>query len=142
MVDGDTITIDGTRIRLGGIDAPERSQLCGKGGKAYRCGQQAGVSLRDKIGERVVTCLPVDEDRYRRVVAICYASGEDLNRWMIRQGFATAYRRYSRGYEPDEDTARSARVGFWAGEFRNPADYRRDHQSGLVTEARLLMASA
>jgi endonuclease YncB( thermonuclease family) len=136
VVDGDTIRIHETRIRLGGIDAPEKSQLCGgSDGKAYRCGQQAGESLRDLIGVSSVTCLPVDEDRYRRVVAICYTDGKDLNRWMVQQGFAYAYRRYSRGYEPDEDLARNSRTGFWAGTFRNPADYRRDHKSGLETEA-------
>ena len=65
VVDGDTIEIHGTRIRLFGIDAPESSQLCVRPtGERWRCGQQASFALADRIGHATVSCQPRDLDRY------------------------------------------------------------------------------
>jgi hypothetical protein len=97
IIDGDTIEIHGRRVRLFGIDAPESRQLCEVDGKPYRCGQQAALALADEIGQRTVWCEQREVDRYGRMVAVCSAGGEDLGRWMVRQGWALAYRRYSRG---------------------------------------------
>lgn len=94
VVDGDTLEIHGTRIRLHGIDAPESRQLCDDAaGKAYRCGQRAALALSDKIGRRAVSCEPRDKDRYGRVVAICRAGSTDLNAWLVTEGLAITYRR-------------------------------------------------
>src|ERR1700712_1375977 len=92
VIDGDTLDVRGTRIRLHGIDAPESAQLCkDAAGKDYRCGQSAALVLSDHIGKRLVTCDPRDTERYGRVVAVCRADAEDLNAWMIRRGYAIAY---------------------------------------------------
>ncbi len=125
VIDGDTLEIRGTRIRMAGIDAPETSQTCGLNGKKYRCGQQAAMALHDKIGTRNVKCVTSGMDRYGRTIAGCYVDKENLSEWMVIQGFAQAYRgRYSKGYEPLEAEAHANRKGFWQGEFMNPGDYR------------------
>ena len=94
VIDGDTLSVRGTRIRLHGIDAPESAQLCkDAAGIDYRCGQAAALALADQISKRLVTCEPRDTDRYGRVVSVCRADDEDLNAWMVRQGYAIAYRR-------------------------------------------------
>jgi len=124
IIDGDTIEIHGQRIRLFGIDAPEHDQLCEAGGNQYRCGQQAALALADQIGKQTVDCVPRDVDQYGRVVAVCSAAGEDLNAWMVRNGWALAYRHYSTAYEGDEDAAHLTGAGIWRGTFDAPWDWR------------------
>lgn len=125
VIDGDTIEIQGQRIRLHGIDAPESKQLCEQGGQKYRCGQRASLALADKIGRTVVRCDKRGTDRYKRIIGICFSGDEDLNRWMVRTGWAVAYRRYSKDYVTDEESASSAGIGIWAGQFETPADWRK-----------------
>lgn len=99
VIDGDTLEIHGARIRLNGIDAPESGQHCqDAAGTAWRCGQQAALALSDRIGRRVVNCQQTDTDRYGRIVADCFAGRTNLNRWMVREGWAVAYRQYSTAY--------------------------------------------
>jgi len=125
VIDGDTIDIHGQRIRLHGIDAPESKQVCISGGTKYRCGQKAALALSDRIGRGSVTCEAKDTDRYGRVVAVCFKGQEDLNGWLVSQGLAVAYRRYSQDYVTHEARAQSMSVGLWAGEFIMPWDWRR-----------------
>src|SRR6266576_2507001 len=122
IIDGDTIEIRGQRIRLFGIDAPEHDQLCEAAGSQYRCGQQAALAPADQIGSKTVDCAPRDVDQYGRVVAVCSAGSEDLNAWMVRQGWALAYRHYSTAYVADEDAAHLAGDGIWRGTFDAPWD--------------------
>jgi endonuclease YncB( thermonuclease family) len=129
VIDGDTIEIHRTRIRLYGIDAPESGQTCLVEGSPTRCGQQAALALADKIASHIVTCEPKDRDRYDRVVAICRAAGEDLNAWMVAQGMAVAYRQYSIDYVPQEEQAAASKRGIWKGEFIFPWDWRRANQN-------------
>ena len=125
VIDGDTLEIHGTRIRLHGIDAPESSQSCLVGGKKSRCGQRAALALADKIGSQTVTCEPKDRDQYQRVVAVCSAGGEDLNGWLVAEGWAMAYRQYSTDYIRQEKAASNAKNGIWQGDFVAPWDWRR-----------------
>jgi endonuclease YncB( thermonuclease family) len=125
VVDGDTLEIHGTRIRLYGIDAPESAQTCKATGKVYKCGQQAALALADFIGRHVVTCDRKDTDRYGRIVAICYAGGDDLSAWLVENGWALAYRRYSVAYVGQEHAAESAGRGVWRGEFVPPWEWRK-----------------
>ena len=134
VIDGDTITIHGQRIRLHGIDAPESGQFCKVREKRTRCGQQAALALAGKIGNRTVQCEKKDIDRYKRIVAICRAGGEDLNAWMVAEGWALAYRRYSRDYVRQEDNASRSKVGIWQGEFIAPWDWRRGKRLGAKTD--------
>ena len=125
VIDGDTIDIHGQRIRLHGIDAPESKQICISGGEKYRCGQRAALALSDRIGRGSVTCEAKYTDRYGRVVAVCFKGQEDLNGWLVSEGLAVAYRRYSQDYVGYEAQAKSMSVGLWAGEFVMPWDWRR-----------------
>ena len=126
VTDGDTVVIHGTRIRLFGIDAPESAQVCeDAAGKEYRCGQVAALALSDRIGEAPISCEPRDTDRYGRTVAVCRKGAEDLNAWMVAQGYAIAYRRYSIDYVEAETTAKATKRGIWAGSFTTPSEWRR-----------------
>lgn len=126
VIDGDTIDIHGTRIRLEGIDAPESRQICTErpSGEPMRCGQRAAFFLADMLSEHTVTCVEAGRDRYKRILAHCEASGEDVGAAMVRAGWALAFVRYSREYLPQEDEARAAGAGMWATEFLAPWDWR------------------
>jgi endonuclease YncB( thermonuclease family) len=130
VIDGDTLEVRGTRIRLNGVDAPESAQICIKDGSPWRCGQSAALALSDFIGRRKVTCNVVTTDKYGRLVARCSVGGEDIQSWLARNGWGVAYRQYSRDYVPDEDAARSAQVGLWASEFEMPWDWRKHKGRG------------
>lgn len=127
IIDADTLEVAGQQVRLQGIDAPEAAQACRQAsGHRYRCGDRATKALRARIGAGAVTCTIAGRDRYNRALGICYAAdGTDLNGWLVRQGYALAYRRYSTTYVPEEDQARAAQAGIWAGEFVAPWAWRR-----------------
>jgi len=128
VIDGDTLEIAGERIRLHGIDAPEFEQTCVADGKRWHCGLEAASALAFKIARGWVTCQGEDRDKYGRAIAICYAGGvggPELNAWLVSEGWALAYRRYSLDYVGEEATAREARRGMWRGEFVPPWEWRR-----------------
>jgi endonuclease YncB( thermonuclease family) len=126
VVDGDTIEIHGRRIRLAGIDAPESRQRCDRDGRSWACGKAAAFALADRIGSATVICEAGSHDRYGRLIAVCTASGEELNRWMVMQGWAVAYRRYSQAYAGAETDARANRRGIWAARFDMPWTWRKN----------------
>ena len=117
----------GERVRLEGVDAPEMRQHClDAAGKRYRCGQWAKEALKGFIGSRLVRCKGSKRGRYGRLIAVCFdAEGTDLNEWLVSQGWALAYRRYSKRYISREETARKERRGIWAGRFTKPWQWRR-----------------
>ncbi len=125
IVDGDTIRIGNTRIRLHGIDAPEAKQTCTADSKIWRCGWEATNALANIVGKHWVTCSKRDMDKYGRVVAVCRAGPINLNAWMVGNGWAVAYRRYSTDYVRDEDDAKKAGKGVWRGKFVVPWEWRR-----------------
>ncbi len=125
VIDGDTLEIHGQHIRFHGIDAPESRQHCRRDGKPWQCGKDAANALADKIGRRPVTCEDLGHDRYKRIIARCSVAGEDLEKWMVTNGWALAYRRYSLDYVDEEAEAQAARRGIWASEFVKPWEWRR-----------------
>ena len=126
VIDADTIEIQKTRIRLYGIDAPESRQLCYNAHqKPYHCGQQAALALADFIGKKTVQCHSKSRDRYQRVIAICYLGTIDLNNWLVQQGYALAYRQYSKDYVNSENMARKKVLGIWKGTFDYPWEWRK-----------------
>ncbi len=126
IIDGDTLQIHGTRIRLWGIDAPESSQLCrGEDSLPYRCGAKAANELDAFIARRPVSCEPVDRDIYGRTVATCSVGGVDRGGWLVRGGLAFDWPRYSNGkYASAQREADHAGRGVWAGSYVVPWLYR------------------
>jgi len=125
IVDGDTLEITGTKIRMHGIDAPESKQSCLANGKTYRCGQKATVTLSELIGSSDVRCEGKDQDRYGRVIAVCFVGQTNLKASLVSQGWALAYRRYSTDFVGEEVEAESNKRGLWAGSFIAPWDWRK-----------------
>ena len=136
VIDGDTIIIHDVRIRFHGIDAPESSQFCTANEKRLRCGQLAAMALDKRIGNQVVTCEQRDRDRYGRVVAVCSAGGDNLNAWMVSEGWAMAYRQYSLDYVNEENAASASKRGIWKTEFQPPWDWRRERRAEAVESKR------
>ncbi|MCV2890671.1 thermonuclease family protein [Ruegeria aquimaris] len=137
VIDGDTIEIRGIRIRLHGIDAPESGQSCHDAqDRIWRCGQKSALALADQIGRSVASCLVSDTDRYGRLIATCAADGRDLNAWMVAQGWAVAYRKYSHDYVAQERAAREAGLGIWQGRFTRPDLWRKGQRTSPAAPVR------
>ncbi len=129
VIDADTIEIHGQRIRLHGVDAPEKGQECFQpDGLPWRCGQRGALALADFIGESPVSCRSIDTDRYGRVVANCHVRGRDIEEWLVSEGWAMAYRRYSSHYIGAEQAAKNGKRGIWAGTVQPPWEWRRDRR--------------
>lgn len=133
VLDGDTVDFNGVRVRLFGIDAFERDQLCEReDGSRYACGQMARESLIRAIDNAPLTCTRKDVDMYGRMVGVCRGREGDVSAWVVADGYALAYRRYSMDYVGEEDEARESRRGVWSGKFENPWDYRHNGQGKQV----------
>ena len=137
IVDGDTVHINENKFRLEGIDAPEMRQKCKKESlkisfiigftfyKDYNCGKVSKEKLKSKIRGSEIKCIFTTKDRYKRYIATCYKEKKNLNQWMVRNGDAIAYGRYSKKYVPDEDFAKENKLGLWQGKFMNPEKWRK-----------------
>ena len=134
VIDGDTIKIENNRIRLFGIDAPEKKQKCQKPwlsisfltfNKDYQCGVISSNKLRSKINNKLIICKSNNKDRYNRFISECYKDKTNINRWMVSNGYAVAYRKYSKKFVSLENLAKKKRLGLWAGTFEMPWDWRK-----------------
>ena len=127
ITDGDTIKINGEKIRFSGIDTPELNQSCAKKGVRNSCGLKAKQILIDKIVDNKVKCIKEGKDRYKRILAECFVNNESLSRYLVRSGYAFAYRKYSKKFIIDEDYARVNKLGMWSMEFEYPWDFRKNN---------------
>ena len=137
IIDGDTVHINSKKIRLEGIDAPEIRQQCQKVflkisaiigfsfKKNYSCGVISKKKLVNKIKTSQINCISSGRDRYKRYLATCYKDGINLNKWMVRNGLAVAYKRYSKDYLGDEAHAKENKLGLWKGSFIRPEKWRK-----------------
>ncbi len=133
VIDGDTVAIDGQRIRLSGIDAPERAQRCGD----WACGKAAKAALGSLVRGAEVRCEIEGQDWYRRALATCWRAANNVqsgainvNSWMVESGFAIAYRKYSKRYVAQEDEARARGRGIWRTGFDDPKLWRSNAKLG------------
>eukprot|EP00199_Chlamydomonas_sp_CCMP681_P007061 CAMPEP_0119105368 /NCGR_PEP_ID=MMETSP1180-20130426/3347_1 /TAXON_ID=3052 ORGANISM="Chlamydomonas cf sp, Strain CCMP681" /NCGR_SAMPLE_ID=MMETSP1180 /ASSEMBLY_ACC=CAM_ASM_000741 /LENGTH=266 /DNA_ID=CAMNT_0007090397 /DNA_START=325 /DNA_END=1125 /DNA_ORIENTATION=+ len=134
VVDGDTLAIGDARLRLYGMDAPESRQACVDArGADYMCGIVSKEKLTEKVANQTVSCKVKNSDQYGRLVAVCSLAAQpvELNKWLVDNGLAVAYRQYSKDYIASEDAAKAARVGIWAGSFENPAQWRKDDKAKI-----------
>lgn len=129
VIDGDTIDVDGIRIRLHGIDAPERGQPCTKNGAQFDCGSAAKDHLTYLLTGERVHCTAASKDRWGRQISICKIGKLDIGRQMVRQGWAIAYAEYSSDYVEDEQFARTNELGMWSKDFALPKDWRKQKRN-------------
>ena len=131
VVDGDTIELNGEKIRFSGIDAPEsnyrgKEQTCLINETIIRCGKLSKEFLIKKIGTNKVTCKREKElGQYKRILAECFVNGESLSSFLVRSGYAFAYRKYSKKFIEDEEFARANKLGLWSMKFQYPWDFRK-----------------
>ena len=125
VVDGDTIHLNGEKIRFTGIDTPELKQTCIKEGVINPCGLTAKVILIEKISDNKVECISEGKDQYKRILAECFVNDESLSSYLVRSGYAFAYRKYSKKFISDEDYAKANKIGMWSMKFDYPWDYRK-----------------
>jgi len=126
IVDGDTIHIAKIKYRFHGIDAPEMSQICKVNNKNIECGLLSKKKLVEKIGNKKVRCQKKTIDRYKRVVAECFVNNESLSKYLVKNGYAFAYRKYSKKFVEDENYAKENKLGLWSMDFQYPWNYRRN----------------
>ena len=134
VVDGDTIKVEKKKIRLFGIDAPEKKQQCQKPwlsiffltlNKNYQCGEISTNKLKIKINNKFIICKSSNKDRYNRFIAECFKDKTNINRWMVSSGYAVAYRKYSKKFVSHENLAKKEKLGLWAGKFEMPWEWRK-----------------
>ena len=125
IIDGDTIHLNDEKIRFTGIDTPELKQTCNKNNEIIYCGIEARQLLIDKIGKDKVICVREGKDRYKRTLAECFVNDLSLSRYLVREGYAFAYRKYSKKFINDEDFARKNNIGMWSMKFEYPWDWRK-----------------
>lgn len=116
VIDGDTLEQNGIVYRLNGIDAPEHDQTCG----SWKCGQAATQALVEIVKGRDIQCAGISQDGYGRLIATCFADGQDVGGSMVDKGLAWAFVKYSDAYVAEENAARTQRLGVWSGAFTPP----------------------
>jgi endonuclease YncB( thermonuclease family) len=137
--EGDTVQIGASRIRLGGIDSPSVDQLClNNSGERWTCGVAARDELIKHADNKTWTChVRQPADRRGRVAARCEVDGEDIQKWMVKNGWALSYVRFSHDYDDDEKAAREAKAGMWQGAFIAPWDWRvRNKKTAILGAAK------
>jgi endonuclease YncB( thermonuclease family) len=136
VIDGDTIAINDTRIRLEGIDAPEAGQSCKrKWFGSWPCGGAATDALLAMLQGKTASCEPRGLDKYGRTLAVCFVDGRDINAAMVRQGFAWAFIKYSTSYVKEEAEARAQSLGIWQGPSMPAWEYRAQRWTAAEPQA-------
>ena len=125
IIDGDTIHLNNEKIRFTGIDTPELKQTCSKNNEIIYCGIQARQLLINKIGKNKVNCVREGKDQYKRTLAECFVNDLSLSRFLVREGYAFAYRKYSKKFIEDENFAKNNNMGMWSMKFDYPWDWRK-----------------
>ena len=125
VIDGDKIKIANEKIRFGGIDAPELKQICFKNEEKISCGILVKNVLKKKIGKVIPKCINEGKDIYKRTIAECFINGESLSKFLVANGYAFAYRKYSKKFIKDERFAKKNKLGLWSMKFMFPWEFRK-----------------
>ena len=129
VVDGDTLHIEKNKIRLHGIDAPEIDQTCTINDKVWHCGLESTAALKKLVLNNNISCVVSDIDKYKRYIAECFINNKNINKFMVRNGWAIAYRYYSLDFVKDENLAKKDKNGLWQGQFQEPYLYRKSKKN-------------
>ncbi|WP_440928713.1 thermonuclease family protein [Candidatus Pelagibacter sp.] len=128
IIDGDTIHFGKIKYRFSGIDAPEKKQTCLFEDKILFCGILATKALKEKISNSKITCIDEGVDRYNRIIGECFINNnESLSSFMVKNGYAFAYRKYSIKFIKEEEFAKKNSLGLWKMKFEYPWDYRKNN---------------
>ena len=125
VIDGDTIVLNGEKIRFSGIDTPELKQECIKDDQKVFCGILAKKLLLEKIGNKTPECIREGKDIYKRTLAECFINGESLSAFLVSNGYAFAYRKYSNKFINEEEFAKKNKIGMWSMKFEYPWNFRK-----------------
>jgi len=135
IIDGDTVKINNYKIRLFGIDAPEKKQFCEKPyfnliifsfKEKYPCGKISTDALKKFIKDKIISCrIEEKKDFFKRYLATCFKNEKNINSWLVKNGYAIAYRRYSKKYVLEEQHAEKNKLGIWQGTFQTPEEWRK-----------------
>lgn len=126
VIDGDSLEVDGKRIRLKGIDAPEYKQYCfDENNKKYNCGLLSKEYLSTLTEGTEFYCKSKETDRYIRYLSICYSDGKNVNKLMLKEGWAIPYRTKNPLYYAAQIEAKLQKKGIYQGKFIAPEIYRR-----------------
>ena len=128
IIDGDTLHIGKYKIRLHGIDAPELNQNCLFNDKVWNCGKESKKFLINFINNKKISCKLIDTDRYKRHIGICFKDKINLNKKIVQEGWAIAYRYYSKDFVDDEKIAKINKSGIWKGNFEEPYLFRKKNK--------------
>ena len=129
VIDGDTIHLNGEKIRFSGIDSPEISQKCIRNGAEESCGIKAKQALIDKIGKNTVVCIRQKKDQYKRTLAECFIDNESLSSYLVKNGYAFDWSRYSKGkFLEDQEYAKNNNLGIWGTKFKYPWAWRLENK--------------
>ena len=131
-IDGDSLMVGETEVRLYGIDAPEFTQTCQRAGQNWGCGSDAAYQLSKLVNDKQVSCTSLGADTFGRTLARCRVGETDLNRTMVATGYALAYRRYAMDYVSAEESAKLAKRGIWMGTFELPSQVRHDEDEYVI----------
>ena len=126
IIDGDTIVLNGEKVRFSGIDAPELKQTCIQNDEKVECGLSAKMLLVKKIGNNIPKCISEGKDMYKRTLAECFIDDESLSSFLVKSGYAFAYRKYSKKFVEDEEFAKKNKLGLWSMKFQFPWDFRKN----------------
>lgn len=133
VIDGDSFEVAGTKIRLHGIDAPENDQICQtEQGADWACGGWITRVVTDRYSGQTARCEAIELDRYGRTVARCSALGEDVAAWLVREGMAFAYVKYSSDYVALEREAAAVDRGLHAVRLQTPSQHRQTRAKGRI----------
>ena len=131
-ISGDTIEVQGRRLRLYGLTAPGLDQLCVSTRAPWRCGMVAKLKLDERIGAGTVICREQGADRHGRTLGRCRvddAQAAELNRWLVEAGWALASLDHGHEYMQAQERAMRSGAGLWREGFVPSDEWRRSAES-------------
>ncbi len=135
IIDGDTLKINNKKIRFSGIDAPEsyffgKKQLCILNNVEILCGKLSKEKLIEKIGNQVVNCrIEKNKDQYSRLIGECFIKNLSLSVFMVKNGYAFDYPKYSNGkFRKFQTYAKNLSLGLWQMQFEYPWIWRKKNR--------------